>query len=132
MDVPVGIQEHTVGLQPFVRSETVKRDFVPILPSQTAALPDVPSSNSSSSVRTVVETTVPVDTPSNVTVSVENVTNVVKSNAPTLSLECNRSDNVCQLRRRHILACIRPFTYLLYTADGIRPVYRTLLLETAQ
>jgi hypothetical protein len=27
---------------------------------------------------------------------------------------------------------IRPFTYLLYTAAGIRPVYRTLLLETAQ
>jgi hypothetical protein len=27
---------------------------------------------------------------------------------------------------------IRPFTYLLYTAAGIRPAYRTLLLETAQ
>ena len=27
---------------------------------------------------------------------------------------------------------IRPFTYLLYTAAGIRPAYRTLLLETDQ
>ena len=27
---------------------------------------------------------------------------------------------------------IRPFTYLLYTVAGIRPAYRTLLLETSQ
>jgi hypothetical protein len=31
-----------------------------------------------------------------------------------------------------LVSTIRPFTCLLYTAAGIRPAYRTLLLETSQ